>query len=412
MTTQLRAPSAVFAVSLLSLILAEVLRVYWIMPFPGSQSGETLALAYALHGAMFWLRIGLGALAAISAFVVLRKGRWLSRALVVIGFAVLGFIAYQTNGPMSADVMFLPPSVLELEAATAVTLSPTAQVLGVALAGDDGQIQARAYPLRLIGYHHQVRDQVAGQSLMVTYCTVCRSGRVFSPVVDGKLEEFRLVGMDHWNAMFEDRSTGSWWRQVSGEAVAGPRRGSWLAEVPSRQMTLKAWIELYPDSTVLKPDPAFAEEYAHLEGFVEGTNESRLTGRNAESWQEKSWVVGVVAGGAAHAFDWNDLVREKVLAEKVGGVPVVLLLAADLSSFFAFDAGLPGDEGKLVLEAADPGQFRDLESGTLWTEKGRALDGPNAGAQLVSLPAYQEFWHSWRTFHPATSGGEKTAPKL
>jgi hypothetical protein len=49
---------------------------------------------------------------------------------------------------------------------------------------------------------------------------------VFSPVVDGRSETFRLVGMDHFNAMFEDASTHSWWRQANGEAIAGPSKGS------------------------------------------------------------------------------------------------------------------------------------------------------------------------------------------
>lgn len=57
---------------------------------------------------------------------------------------------------------------------------------------------------------------------MVTYCTVCRTGRVYSPMVNGKLETFRLVGMDHFNAMFEDASTKSWWRQSNGDCIAGP----------------------------------------------------------------------------------------------------------------------------------------------------------------------------------------------
>ena len=83
-----------------------------------------------------------------------------------------------------------------------------------------------------IGYHHQVRDRVGGTDVLVTYCTVCRSGRVFSPLVDGTLERFRLVGMDRFNAMFEDESTGSWWRQATGAAVAGPRKGIQLVVIP------------------------------------------------------------------------------------------------------------------------------------------------------------------------------------
>ena len=70
---------------------------------------------------------------------------------------------------------------------------------------------------------------------MITYCTVCRTGRVYSPIVNGKLEKFRLVGMDHFNAMFEDETTKSWWQQATGIAIAGPLKGSRLEEIPSHQ---------------------------------------------------------------------------------------------------------------------------------------------------------------------------------
>src|SRR5206468_83632 len=77
-------------------------------------------------------------------------------------------------------------------------------VIGVTLNGE-----AKAYPIEIIGYHHQVQDTIGGTPVIVTYCTVCRTGRVFSPFVNGKKENFRLVGMDHFNAMFEDNTTKS-----------------------------------------------------------------------------------------------------------------------------------------------------------------------------------------------------------
>lgn len=88
---------------------------------------------------------------------------------------------------------------------------------------------ARAYPIELIGYHHQVLDTIDGEPVMVTYCTVCRTGRAFSPLVNGEPETFRLVGMDHYNAMFKDGTrTKSWWRQATGECIAGPLKGQLL----------------------------------------------------------------------------------------------------------------------------------------------------------------------------------------
>ena len=35
--------------------------------------------------------------------------------------------------------------------------------------------------------------------------------RVFDPQVDGQALDFRLVGMDHFNAMLEDQASGTWW---------------------------------------------------------------------------------------------------------------------------------------------------------------------------------------------------------
>ncbi|HEV7516326.1 MAG TPA: DUF3179 domain-containing (seleno)protein [Thermoanaerobaculia bacterium] len=399
-----RAAGLTFTFSVLVLLAAEVLRVYWIMPLPGSQQGDTLGGAYALHRSIGAVRILAGGAAIWAAARLLARGRWRARVLTLLGLALAGFVVYETNGPMSADVMFRQPTTLTFATAGKGAVAPGALVVGVALADAAGRTQARAYPIQFIGYHHQVRDVVAGQPVMVTYCTVCRTGRVFSPAVNGTADTFRLVGMDHWNAMFEDARTGSWWRQATGEAVAGPLTGTRLAEIPSQQMTWAAWSARHPGSDVLQPDPQFASSYAQLEGFAEGTKGGPLTGRDARSWQRKSWVVGVLAGNAARAFDWNELVRERVLNDRVGDQPVLLVLGADGASFHAFDARPGGSGPPLELErTAAPSRFQDRATGATWDESGLALDGPQAGTRLTAIPAYQEFWHSWQTFHPATT---------
>jgi len=393
-----------FTFALLVLLAAEVLRVYWIMPLPGSQQGDTLGAAYALHRWIWGVRVLAGG-AAIWALVRLwARGGWIARGLSGLGLALAGFVIYQMNGPLSADVMFRQPTQLTFSTMGEGDVAPSALVVGIALEDAAGRTQARAYPIQLIGYHHQVRDVVAGQPVMITYCTVCRTGRVFSPVVNGSADTFRLVGMDHWNAMFEDARTGSWWRQATGEAVVGPLQGTLLEEVPSRQMTWAAWSALHPGSGVLQPDPQFAPSYARMEGFAEGTSQSALTGRDSGSWQRKSWVVGVLAGNAARAFDWNELVRERILADRVGDRPVLLVLGADGVSFHAFDARPGGSGTPLELEpTADPSRFRDRATGATWDGSGLALDGPQAGTRLIAIPAYQEFWHSWQTFRPKTT---------
>jgi hypothetical protein len=42
---------------LLYLITLEIMKVYWIMPFPGSQKSDSVSFAYFLHRNAWWLRI-------------------------------------------------------------------------------------------------------------------------------------------------------------------------------------------------------------------------------------------------------------------------------------------------------------------------------------------------------------------
>jgi hypothetical protein len=286
---------------------------------------------------------------------------------------------------MAADKMFEQPRTLSLRPAGENQVPLDGLVVGIEVNGE-----ARAYPLRLIGYHHQVRDTVGGTDVLVTYCTVCRTGRVFSPLVDGKVERFRLVGMDRWNALLEDESTGSWWRQATGAAVAGRREGTKLAVMRSDQVTLREWLAIHPSSLVMQADPAFADSYPKDDTFEKGTSRKRLSGTNPESWQEKSWVVGIEIGDRSKAFDWNRLRRERVINDSVAGTPIVLVLAADEASFYAF-------------ERPDAGTRFALEGETLVGASGRyGLSGKGSGGNLTPVAASQEFWHSWRSFHPET----------
>lgn len=264
---------------LLFLFAAEILRVYFIMPFPRSQQGDNIGIAYWLHQNISWLRIAALLMIAYPAFSIFKRSRL--RTKVALG-AVLLFYAvvfFMFNFRFQADKMFYQPTTKVMAEGKDNKVALNKLVLGVSI-----NKEAKAYPVQLIGYHHQVRDTVGGLPLMITYCTVCRTGRVYNPQVDGRAENFRLVGMDHFNAMFEDSRTGSWWRQATGEAIAGPLRGKKLKEIPAQQMTLAAWLEQYPASAVMQPDTIYKKGYEELAKFDNGTIKSRLERRDSASW--------------------------------------------------------------------------------------------------------------------------------
>lgn len=386
----------VLILGLLLLIAVEILRVYFIMPFPGSQQSNTIGIAYWLDRNITWLRLLLLAVIAYPVFVALRRQRWWRKALLGMALLLYGTVAYFFNFQFLAEKMFYQPRVKSFSPANGNKVKEDKLVLGVEMNGE-----AKAYPLQLIGYHHQVRDTVGGTPVMVTYCTVCRTGRVFSPVVNGKMEDFRLVGMDHFNAMFEDATTKSWWRQVSGEAIAGPLKGTSLKEFPARQMTLAAWLRQYPSSTVLQPDTAFNEEYKGLANYDKGRSKSGLTKRDSLSWKPKSWVVGVAHGNTAKAYDWNELVAKRMIQDSLPRLPLLIILESDTASFHVWNRNVNGTV--LRFQKAGEGQLlRDENTGSAWDAKGGCVFGVMKGTQLQPVQASQEFWHSWQTFHPST----------
>lgn len=375
-----------FYASLVCLGLFEVLNVYFIMPMPGiSQQVNSLDFAYFLYTWRWMFR------AILLAFIVLgfRQAFHSSRWIPVISLLAVLALVYVINFNMAADRMFLQPGLLEMKAIDQNKVGTEKLIIGISFNGE-----ARAYPIQFIGYHHQVRDRIAGKPVMVTYCTVCRTGRVFEPLVDGKTEAFRLVGMDHFNAMFEDLSTRSWWRQVTGEAVAGKLKGKRLPEFPSMQTTLAKWIALHPTTLIMQADPRFQASYDSMGTYEKGKLTGRLTRRDTASWQEKSWVIGVEAGFASKAFDWNRLQKERLIHDSVGGKPVIVALGEDNASF-------------VVLERMNKEQVFRMQNDTLISDFGRysftgkAID--SGWQDLHRLKGYQEYWHSWKTFHPATS---------
>ena len=341
------------------LVAFELANVWFIMPMPGSQRMNSVELAYALYRWRWLFRVAFGAMIVAGTPAAFGVRSW-RKVIPAVTTIVAAGIVYLANFEMAADHMFLMPTEVAMRPLAGNRVEPRRLVVGVALNGE-----ARAYPLQFIGYHHQVQDSVGGTPVLVTYCTVCRTGRVYDPVIDGTAETFRLVGMDHFNAMLEDRRTGSWWRQATGQAVTGSMKGKQLREIPSRQVTLAEWLRLYPNSLIMQPDSTFSSRYPKSFAYETGESKSMLTGTDTASWGDKSWVVGVTLNGASRAYDWNRLERERVVNDTLGGQAITIRMEPDSASFVAF--------------------ARDASGG------------------LRPIQASQEFWHSWRTFQPRTT---------
>ena len=141
--------SKVFLIAIITLILFEIARVYFIMPMPGSQRMNSINLAYFLHSYRWVFRLLLSIVMAMSLKTMLKQ--YLKTGLLMI--LLLGGIAYATNFPMSADTMFKTMNHQNFANKKGNFIDSNRLVIGVVMGNE-----ARAYPINIIAHHHQVKD--------------------------------------------------------------------------------------------------------------------------------------------------------------------------------------------------------------------------------------------------------------
>lgn len=137
------------------------------------------------------------------------------------------------------------------------------RVIGVVVGGE-----ARAYPLRVLNWHEVVNDTLGGEPIAVTFHPLCESVAVFRRELEGEPLRFGVSGLLYNSNLLmfdrrESRAEESLWSQILGRAVSGPasldRRR--LSRIPASLARWDVWLGSYPDTTVLRPDPAKLKRY-------------------------------------------------------------------------------------------------------------------------------------------------------
>ncbi|MFZ4378110.1 MAG: DUF3179 domain-containing (seleno)protein, partial [Saprospiraceae bacterium] len=366
---------------LLLLILFEFARVYLIMPMPGSQNFNSIEIAYFLGSNKWIIRLIGYLLVSIPCVLILRNANKTEKIIIGGLTAMYLSVFYVFTFEMEADKMFYQPTKVVKTSLAANKIPDNKLVIGVVI-----DSVASAYPIQLIGYHHQVVDNINGNPIMVTYCTVCRTGRIYSLMVNGKQETFRLVGMDHFNAMFEDATTKSWWRQSTGECIAGPLKGYKLKEIESDQLILSSWARIHPNTQILQPDALFKEEFEDMDSYDKGISRGNLTKRDTASWKNKSWILGIQDGANAKTYDWNQLTKQRIIQDSLPNNPIVILLESDTASFHAYSSVI---NNEILIFRIKQDSIWDVNTGSKWSYEGVCMDGKLKGKVLKSVRCYQ-----------------------
>jgi len=266
----------------------------------------------------------------------------------------------------------------------------------------------KAYPAADLAQHGSALDVMPEGPVTVTWCGVCNVGVVYRREVDGRILHFDYDSMEHANEVQKDRETGSRWQQALGEAIDGPLRGRRLAPYPFTRTSWGEWRRQYPQTLVMQPQPGYAERMPMMnrlsKGAYVGEGEAPAkAGFNGDfRVRPRELVAGLEMGNAQKAYPFSALRAVRVVNDRVGGRPLLVVHQPGSDTTTAFIARARGRD--LTFDAAtdDVSELIDRETRSRWTAYGNSIAGSLKGAQLERQILVSQFWFAWSQFHPGT----------
>jgi hypothetical protein len=394
MGTETRGHLALAALSAVVCATCVAIPMFVIRPFR-PQGARELEIALAVRHAGPWLA---GMCAVVALLLLIRSWKTMKTAArtAMAGLFLVAIACAVFTHVNIFEKMFHPYASPSFGSAVEAKVDPDDNVLAVTL----GQ-EARAYPIRTMGYHHIVNDTVNGVPIAVTYCTLCHTGLVWNRMVERRLLHFRLAGINNGNALLRDEETSSVWQQSTGEAIFGPLKGKQLQLVRSNELTFALWRKEQPQGLVLKSNSRYAAEYdpKDWEKHVEKTRTVVDTTKSGIGPHQL--MVGVTVAGQNKAYPIEAVLAAKLIQDHVGKAPVLLLVGPDGASIRTFESSVEGVDTELTFSAGPrDGTMSDAETGTTWNFQGCAMEGKLSGRCLKEIDAHKDYWFDWMNHHP------------
>jgi len=229
---------------------------------------------------------------------------------------------------------------------------------------------------------------------------------VWETTVNGRQLHFHLAGINNQNFIMRDEETGSWWQQVTGEAIQGTLRGQRLRPVLHDESTFGLWKREKPEGRVLRPD----EKVSQAGNYAPANWEERMTKVPVatsvaidKSLEPRTLVIGITINGASKAYPFDALVKQSLILDDVGGVPIFIVLGDDKRSVRAFERTVDGRKLEFLVKPNTAAlTMVDSETGSEWDFTGKAIGGQLNGRQLKKIAILEDYWFDWMTYNPKT----------
>ncbi len=222
--------------------------------------------------------------------------------------------------------------------------------------------------------------------------------------IDGQVLTFHLAGINNQNFLMRDEETGTYWQQISGAAVSGPLAGRHLTLVPSDELALATWKAEEPSGTVLDDVAAYKTEYAGKDWDVEMKRVPTVLSYARPGLAPRDLMLGIRAFGASRAFPYELVRKQKLVQDRVGSEPVILVVAKDGQSVRAFRGRVKDATPDFYLLLKEGSAvFMDSQTGSQWDFQGCAVSGALRGSCLERVEIIKDYWFDWRHYNAATT---------
>lgn len=269
-------------------------------------------------------------------------------------------------------------------------------VFGINIAGE-----ARAYPFRTLEFHEVVNDTVGGVPVTLSFCVLCFSATLYESLPPGRVLpfEFASSGLIYRSTnLIYDRQSETLWDPLAGKPLLGKLAGSGI-ELKMRPLEFtpwKVWRAAHPDTKVLSLETGHQRDYLTGEPYIDYyLAKEMFFPAVMKDWsrQPKDLVFGIRLDGVASSWALKDFAGRKIINDKVGSAPVVLI----------------GDDASKDIRAyrRGPHEFAAgtttkqlVADGKVWNIAEDALIGP-ANERLERVPGRLAFWFAWQSHFPA-----------
>ena len=202
----------------------------------------------------------------------------------------------------------------------------------------------------------------------------------------------------------QDEETGSWWQQITGEAIYGSSKGQRLKLVHHDELSFSLWKQEHPDGRVLVPDDTkpwkqFSENWeehtAKLPVLPALNQDTRLGPRTQ--------IVGIKIGAFAKAYPLSIIKEQNPILDYIGDTPVIIVVAEDKKSVRAFERTIDGQELEFFAKSDSQAlRLVDAQTGSEWDFTGEAVSGPYAGRKVKQIFVLNDYWFDWKAYNPET----------